>query len=70
MEQDIPQFLHDLTDGAEKTDVIESAVGECSGSFINQFPGTTQWVLNKDEGLPGYVDAYLNGASIYPEEMA
>jgi molybdopterin converting factor small subunit len=66
----IPQFLHDVTDGAENTDVIGSTVGECLGSFINQFPGTAQRLLDKDGGLLGYVDVYLNGESIYPEEMA
>ncbi len=67
---EIPAFLGHLTRGVKAVGVKGETVGECLNSFVNQFPGTRELLFDKDDELLKYIDIYINGASVYPEELS
>jgi molybdopterin converting factor small subunit len=67
---EVPAFLEHLTCGVKVVNVKGKAVGECLNSFVNQFPGTKELLFDRDDKLLRYIDVYINGASIFPEELS
>ena len=66
---DIPPFLRDIADDAKMVNVSGGTVGECLENFIEQFPGSKDFLFDKDGKLVKYLDVYVNGKSTYPEEL-
>jgi molybdopterin converting factor small subunit len=67
---EVPPFLHHLTNGVKVAKVSGNTVGECLDYFIRQFPHTKGLLFDKDGKLFGHIDIFVNGVSIFPEELA
>ena len=67
---EIPAFLEDLTCGIKVVSVEGKTVGECLNSLVDRFAGTKELLFDKDDRLLGYIDVYINGASVFPEELS
>ena len=67
---DIPLFLKHLTDDLKTVQVQGQTVGECLHDFVERFPLTREFLFNRDGGLLGHIDVYVNGLSSFPEELA
>jgi molybdopterin converting factor small subunit len=66
---DIPPFLRGIAGDAKMTNVSGGTVGECLENFITQFPGSKEFLFDKNGKLLKYLDVYVNGKSAYPEEL-
>jgi len=66
----IHPFLSHLTNNQDTVEVHGNTVGQCLEQLIAQFPGTRQWLFDKDGKLHRLVDIYVSGESAYPEELA
>ena len=67
---EVPPFLNHLMNGIKAVSVSGSTVGECLDYFIRQFPHTKGLLFDKDAKLFGHIDIFVNGVSIFPEELA
>ncbi len=48
--------------------VSGDTVGECLEQLVKQFDGIEKILFDKNGKLLQYIDIYLNGESVYPEE--
>jgi len=65
----IPPFLKHLTDNARAVSVTGNTVSECLNDFVEQYPGIEEHLFDKDGGLRGYIEVFINSNSTYPEEL-
>ena len=66
----IPQFLQHLTGNVKVADVNGSTVGGCLRDLAKRFPPIEQLLFDKDGKVLAQVDIFVNGESIYPEELS
>jgi len=66
----IHPFLQHLTDNLEVVEVEGNSVGKCLETLIARYPGTGEWLLEKDGGINNLVEIYVNMESSYPDELA
>ena len=57
------------TNNQQVAEVSGSTVGQCLEHLVEQFPGIKQWLFDKNGKLHSYLDIYVNGQSVYPEEL-
>lgn len=66
----ISSILTRYTNKQQTAKVNGSTVGECLENLVEQFPELRRVLFNKDGRLQHYIDVYINGESVYPEELA
>lgn len=65
----IPYFLQHLTNNVEVAEVNGTTVGECLKHLVEQFPLIEERLFDEQGKLPIYFNIYVNGESVYPEEL-
>jgi molybdopterin converting factor small subunit len=65
----IPPFLFQLVNNAKEVVVEGKTVEESLQSLIRRFPEVEKVILDKNGKLLKHIDVYVNGVSIYPEEL-
>jgi molybdopterin converting factor small subunit len=56
-------------DGKEVVEVKGKTIGECFNYLVRQYPALKDKLFYKRARLFGYYDVYLNGSTIYPENL-
>ena len=62
--------LAKLADGQAVVEVNGNTVGQCLEQLATQFPRLKKRLFEKDGALSRILEVYVNGESIYPEELA
>jgi molybdopterin converting factor small subunit len=65
----IPPFLLQLVNNNKSVTVEGNTVGDCLQALINLFPKVENVILDKNGALLKYIDVYVNGTSVYPEDL-
>jgi molybdopterin converting factor small subunit len=65
----IPPFLFQLVNNNKEVIVEGNTVEESLRSLIKRFPEVERVILDKSGKLLKHIDVYVNGVSIYPEEL-
>ena len=61
--------LQKYTGGKEVVEVKGKTVGECFNHLVRQYPEMKDKIYYKRARLFGYYDVYVNGETIYPENL-
>jgi MoaD family protein len=62
--------LAKLADGQAVVEVNGNTVGQCLGQLAARFPELKKRLFEKDGSLSRVLEIYVNGESIYPDELA
>ncbi len=65
----IPPFLFQLVNNNKEVIVEGKTVGDCLQSLIKRFPRVGKIILDKEGKLLRHIDVYVNGISVYPEDL-
>jgi molybdopterin converting factor small subunit len=65
----IPPLLQHIAGYSATTSVEGTKIGECLHSFTEKYPGVRELLFDQYGELPAYIEIYLNGESIYPQEL-
>jgi molybdopterin converting factor small subunit len=65
----IPPFLLQLVNNNKAITVEGNTVGDCLQDLIKRFPKVRNIILDKNGKLFKHIDVYVNGTSIYPEDL-
>ena len=64
------RFLAKLADGQAVVEVKGNTIGQCFEQLATRFPKLRKRLFEKDGALSRVLEVYLNGESIYPDELA
>ena len=70
IEVSIPPFLQPLADNLKRVEVTGNTVGECLEALAKKYPRLKARLFVKKGKLPGGMNIYVNGESVYPDAMA
>ncbi|MBA7634199.1 hypothetical protein ES703_41779 [subsurface metagenome] len=62
--------LASLTNGQTVVKVNGNTVGQCLEQLVTRFPRLKKQLFEKDGVLSRILEVYVNGESIYPDELA
>jgi molybdopterin converting factor small subunit len=65
----IPPFLFQLVNNSKEVVVEGNTVEESLQSLIRLYPEAKKVILNDNGKLLKHIDVFVNGVSIYPEEL-
>jgi MoaD family protein len=66
----IPWFLQYQLNGVKVAEVKGNTVSECLASLTKRFPIIVEKLFDEDGKLPPYVDIYVNGENVDPEQLS
>lgn len=69
IEINIPQFLQHLVNDTKVVDVSGRTVSECLSDLVKQLPQLEARLFDKKGELLKRLDVYVNGESVYPEDL-
>ena len=62
--------LASLTNGQTVVEVNGNTVGQCFEQLVARFPKLKKRLFEKDDTLSRILEIYVNGESVYPDELA
>jgi molybdopterin converting factor small subunit len=62
-------MLQKYADGQDVVEVKGKTVGECFNYLVRKYPDLKKQLFYKRARLFGYFDVYVNGETIYPENL-
>ena len=65
----IPPFLLQIANNNREVMVEGKTVGECLQALIARFPEAEKVIMDTNGKLLKHIDVFINGVSIYPEEL-
>ena len=66
----IRPILYKHCDNLVIAEVDGDTVGQCLNHLVRQFTGIEKELFGKDGKLLSYVSIFVNGESVYPEDLA
>ena len=66
----IRPILYKHSDNLVIAEVDGDTVGQCLNHLVKQFPGIEKELFGKDGKLLSYVNIFVNGESVYPDDLA